>query len=216
MKCHCHTSEEHQSKENKIKSVNLKEVTNLSKLAQESVTKAAIKSANGSKSTKDALGEGIQTYIHVTPDGDTLVTSSFSKGNNGDIVLRGNIGPFPYEIHINVVLKEETIEVKLEMIKPFKVGPFTWHFNLGGIIRNKDKEIIGAATITLDKTDGIEPLGLRWWCVLKCGGVTIAPTLVLCLPSLAGGPAAYVACVVAKVGLGDAAKIAQCVAEKCT
>jgi hypothetical protein len=58
-------------------------------------------------------------------------------------------------------------------------------------------------------------MGLNWWCVLRCGGVQILGTLAACLPALVGGPKAYIACVVGKVGMGDAAAIARCVADKC-
>lgn len=126
------------------------------------------------------------------------------------------IGFIPYELQVQVSLDNASLVVTLQMIKPFPLGPFTWRFDLGGITTNDAGEITGARTVTLADSE-IAPAalgGFNWWCVLKCGGVGILPVLAMCLPSLAGGPGAFVACVVGKLG-GSVAGIAACVAQKC-
>ena len=220
MNCNCsHKNDEKAHSENEFHSIAANQLTNLFGAVQESLSKVSPAAAALFKSASPAelmdAGQGIQTHVHIAPNGDTLVSSSLAEGNQGDIVLRGNIGPFPYEIHIKISLEDTTVVVTLQMIKPFEVGPYTWRFSLGGITRGGDGAIIGATTVIPIETASAIPFGLNWWCVLKCGGTSILPTLVLCLPSLTGGPAAYIACVVAKVGAGDAAQIAKCVAEKC-
>lgn len=160
--------------------------------------------------SQEDLSETVKS-LHVTADGGVLHTSAMSSGNEGHVVLRGVVGPFPYEIHLWVRMEGPTIVVTIDVEKPINLDPFTYRFDLLGIVRSEGG-IIGANDIK--PSIDIAPMGLDWWCVAKCGGVGILGTLVKCLPSLAGGPPAYVACVTGSAG-SAAAGIAICIAKDC-
>jgi len=157
--------------------------------------------------------ESVQSFIHVNGN-DVLVTTTSIGVDTGDIVLKGNIGPFPYELHLRIQIQDTTVTVTLTLTKPIQVGPYTYTFDLMGVTRNSSGEIIGAGKVV--PVDGqMTTMGINWFCAAKCGGLTILPTLIECLPALVGGPAAYVACVTAKIGSSDAAQIATCIASQC-
>lgn len=156
---------------------------------------------------------GIQTHFHLTEAGDALATTSFADGNNGEVVLRGTIAGLPYEMHLRVAFEGEKIAVTLHLTKPIEIGPYTWHFDLGGVVKDSAGKIVSAASIT--PSAEAQAMGINWWCAVKCGGATILPTLVLCLPAFSGGPAAYIACVTGKMGTSSAAAIAACIAKNC-
>lgn len=220
MKCNCSTNQENDDSEIQIRTVSGFQMNQYIFAANQSLASVSSGAAAAAPSTASfaaGLDKGIETQLHITPEGDALVSSSFASGNEGDIVLRGMIGAIPYEIHLKVSLDGSTIVVTLQVTKPIPLGPFTWRFNLGGIVTNDTGDIIGATSVALIDTDIPATAaggGFNWWCVLKCGGTGILPVLLMCLPALAGGPAAFVSCVVAKVG-GSAAGIAVCVAQKC-
>jgi len=222
-----------------VRSVTLDRVAVLVRLNQQSLASTPVGAAalagaataaaghagwSGAMSSADS---GISTSILLGTHGDVVVASSVAAGNSGDIVLRGSIGPIPYEMRLNVQMNGTRITVTLNVVEPLQLGPFTWHFDLLGVIRDPTSQSIIAAAGVAPAPEmpalpaaiaagGARAAGLNWWCVLKCGGRRILPTLVGCLPSLATSPAGYVACVVAKIGLADAAEIAKCVAEQCT
>ncbi len=150
--------------------------------------------------------------IHITESGDILSTSAQAFGNDGHIVLRGSIGPFPYEMHLTVKMDGSTITVTLDIEKPINLPPYVWSFDLQGIMSNAAGDIVSATGVKPSLT--MPAMGLDWWCVARCGGLAILTILVTCLPALAGGPAAYIACVTGRAGEG-AAGIAVCIAEKC-
>lgn len=160
-------------------------------------------------------GQGAQPVerYHFTPEGDFLVSSATSVGNEGDVVLRGSIGPFPYEIHLKIKLDGSTVQVTLDMDKPIDLPPYTWTFDLLGIIKDAQGNTVGASDIK--PSASMAAAGFDYWCILRCGGTTILAILLKCLPSLVGGPAAFVSCVTASAGEG-AAGIAACIASKCT
>lgn len=129
--------------------------------------------------------------------------------------LSGAIGPFPVELHLSVKLDGDTVTVTLEIEKPIHLGPFTWTFKLGGVVRDAQGNLIGAQSIALSPdTPAFDAAGFgsHFLCILKCAGLAILPILLGCLPSLTGGPQGFIACVVAKAGTGAAA-IAACVAK---
>jgi len=154
-----------------------------------------------------------EATVHVTPEGDALVTTSFADGSSGDIVVRGTIAGIPYELHIKVALEGSQVAVTLHLTKPIEIGPYTWRFDLGGVVKNSGGQIIAASSIA--PASDFQPMGINWWCAVKCGGAAILPVLIACLPAMTGGPAAYVACVTGKLGAGSAAEIAMCIAQKC-
>jgi hypothetical protein len=178
--------------------------------------------ARASLSTMAALvggapagGAAAFSQFHITSAGDTLVTSGRTAANTGDLVLTGAIGSIPYELHLHFDLNPATaqIAVTLEMKKPIQAGPYTWIFGLDGVVRDGTNNIIAANDVKV-LSHLMQPLGLNWWCVAKCGGLSILGILLKCLPSLAGGVPGYVTCVTASAGAG-AAGIAVCIAQNC-
>jgi len=195
--------------------VNAGHLAQLATLSGHRLFAASAPAKTAAQGTIGPLGAapGVQTHFHVTAEGEALATTSFAEGQTGDIVVRGVIAGIPYELHIRVAFEGEQVAVTLHLTKPFEVGPYTWRFDIGGAIKDASGSIVAATSVT--PAADLQPMGLNWWCVLKCGGAAILPTLLACLPSLAGGPAAYVACVTGKLGAADAAKIALCVAKNC-
>jgi hypothetical protein len=159
-----------------------------------------------------AAGGAPRQFVHTLDSGDTLVSIAESAGNDGTVVLKGAIGPFPYEVEIKVTIVDARLTVTLHVRKPFELGPYEWRFDLGGVRRNASGEIVGASAVTPEPT--LRAVRLDWWCVLRCGGTSILGALIKCLPSLTGGPQAYIACVVGLLGT-SAADIAKCIATKC-
>jgi hypothetical protein len=49
----------------------------------------------------------------------------------------------------------------------------------------------------------LDLLGINVFCIIKNGGASILTTIVSCLPSLAGGPAAFMAALTASLGAGS-------------
>ena len=93
------------------------------------------------------LGPRTQAYLHVTPEGELLATTTVADGQIGDIVLRGMIAGIPYELHLRVALEGTQIAVTLLLTKPIEIGPYTWRFDLGGTITDAGGRILGAATL---------------------------------------------------------------------
>lgn len=182
----------------------------LAELTQTATT--ALKATPTFAAAATTIKPSVINHLHITDNGDTLITIASSVGGEGDVVLRGSIGPFPYEIHLNIKLNGTAVEVSLDMDKPIDLPTYTWKYNLLGVVRDVSNNIIGATDIKPDSTVAAARLGT--WCILKCGGIAILGCLLKCLPSLSGGPAAYVACVTACAGSG-AANIAICVAKNC-
>jgi hypothetical protein len=157
-----------------------------------------------------------QTTYHVSNKGDLLVSYSeiHESGLEFAVVLNGDVGLIPVQMSLRgrLDVDHKKVEIGLKLLKPFETQEYLWNFSLEGLrslgaggffasdVRMETSEVM---TATIDK-----------WCVYRCGGLAILGVLVTCLPSLAGGPAAYVACIVAEAGSG-AAGIAACVAEKC-
>lgn len=211
--CKCGTVAEETAP--KIATINAAQLTQLAALSGKSLLATSkapgLKAAYGTGAL-DA-GSRVQTQFHMTDAGEPLATTSFAEGSSGDIVVRGVIAGLPCELRIKVELDNGQVAVTLHLTKPIEVGPYTWRFDLGGVVKNANGEVVSAAS--LYPAADAQAMGIGWWCALKCGGLTILPTLVMCLPSFAGGPAAYIACVTAKLGAGDAAAIAACIAKKC-
>lgn len=144
--------------------------------------------------------------LFVSDGIDRIHTLNYSSGEQGNVSIKGNIGLLPFEGNVSISLKGGVISLTIELTSPFKIGPLTWEFNVAG-----DKLILAATP----EPQGMTAMGLSVGCVIKCAGLAILPTLLACLPALAGGPPAYVACVTSKIGTADAAAIAACIAEKC-
>jgi hypothetical protein len=188
--------------------------------AQEHFHGLSVASAARLTALRGTAAAGVSTFnqVHVTSAGDALVSTGRAAGNIGDVVLNGSIGPIPYEIHLHFELDAGMgeITVTLKMEKPIQAGPYTWKFKLHGIVRDSMNNIVAASDVVASDIQhgvGIAPF-LNWGCVLKCGGLGILGALVTCLPSLVGGPAAYITCVTGQAGAG-AASIAACIAKEC-
>jgi hypothetical protein len=158
--------------------------------------------------------------VHLFPERDALSTSASSVGGEGSVVLHGALGPIPYEFALNVKVEDTKIVVTFDMNKPIDMPPYTWTFDLRGVKKNDAGVVIGACDVKLapEATAAFLTAGAPQaaaarpvLCILKCAGMSILPVLIKCLPSLAGGSPAFVACVVASAGEA-AAGIAACVA----
>lgn len=145
--------------------------------------------------------------VHFTPDGSVLVSTSAVSGLDGSVTLRGALGTVPFDVTVKVKLQDSVIEVTLDMAKPVDLSPYTWRFNLQGLVRGADGPM-GATSIT--PSPQAEAAEAKYWCILKCAGPIIGRCLAKCLPSLVGGPKAYLGCVVGCLGT-SAAEIAECV-----
>ena len=157
--------------------------------------------------------------IHLTPDGDALTTSASAVGGEGSVALHGALGPIPFDFTLNMKLEDTKITVTFDMNKPIDMPPYTWTFELHGaakeggkVIRACDVRLVPETTPAFLEKDSPQARAARpVLCILKCAGFAILPILIKCLPSLAGGPPAFIACVVAAAGPA-AAGIAACVA----
>lgn len=156
------------------------------------------------------------TNLIITPAGNTLLSSHFSVGTNGDVVIRGAIGPFPLDAHFQVSLDSATasVSITLTVLKPIAVGPYTWKFNLHGLARNASGDLVGAKSVV--PSQDMQAFDRGVGCYVKCAGWKLLPVVVGCIPSLAGGPVAFVGCIVAAVGLGQGQEIAECIIKDCT
>ena len=207
----------------RVRTATFTEVAETANLAEASLTSAsaAAQAAVAAARSAAAGGEGpLVRQVHLLDGGSLLVSSAYAEGNAGDVVLRGSIGPIPYEIHVRFEMEDGVVVVTITVRKPIELGPFVLRFRLRGIRRDDRGNIVGASDVAADPdapgltASSVAALGLNWWCVLRCGGVAILAILVRCLPALAGGVPGYVACVTSQAGAG-AAGIAACIAKKC-
>ena len=183
-----------------------------------SLSTLATQSELASISAVGSAQRSLPTEFHVVPGVGSFATLSAERDFSFATILTGAIGGIPVQLELSGELDIEAhkIRVGLRMLKPFQSQKYTWTFNLGGL-RRLENGAYFATSVTLDEanTSELSALGLDWWCVARCGGTAILGILIRCLPSLAGGPAAYVACVTAQAGSG-AAGIAACIASRCT
>jgi hypothetical protein len=229
--CRCESKDTKEYEQEKVESIQLysfgaDRATELSEKSREVLRdRLTAAAATGKGQSAEVSDEQVFTQFHIIADGDLLASSGTATDTAGDVVLHGSIAGIPYELHVNVALdlQDRVVTLTLELTKPIHLGPFVWRFKLGGVILNAQGEIIGATSLTPDfdlntsnvPAESVALFGLSWWCVLKCGGLTFLPILLSCLPAIfSGGPAAFIACVVAKLGQG-AAGVAACVAQKC-
>ncbi len=168
--------------------------------------------------TSEAVAPDAQ--FHVTSAGDVLASySEASKdGFEFSTILNGMIGPIPVQIALRgtIDLPSRRITICLQVLKPIETDEYCWTFEFGGF-KDLGNDRYFATDVSIVDTPGTAALkiaGLDWWCVLRCGGISIIEILASCLPSLAGGIPAYVACATSNAGSG-AAKIALCIATKC-
>jgi hypothetical protein len=165
-----------------------------------------------------ALPAGTGCQVHMVSDGAMLISTSQVVANQGHLVLTGSIGPLPYEIDLDFSLDGSTITVTLQVKKPIPLGPYTWTYHLGGLTVDAAGKVVSATSVVpvdLNTPASVAVAsGINWLCVLKCGGTTILPILIQCLPSLVGGAGGYIACVIASAG-SAAASIAACIAKDC-
>jgi hypothetical protein len=150
-------------------------------------------------------GEGASIQqLHVMHSGDVIASSMtiFPKGKL-TINFAGTVGLIPVALDVTVEATDKTVAVTIELTKPIKVGPKTWIYNTA------------AGGLTLESAPDLSDQhalgGIPFMCILKCGATSILPILLQCLPSISGGPAAFIACVVAQGGQG-VTQIAACIA----
>lgn len=160
--------------------------------------------------------------LHMLDDGSQLVSTSHSHGEEGHVSFAGYVGALLVEGSLKLSYESEPPRIVVEFMlrKPIQLGPAVWAYRFQAPFPSTTGEIIGASSITPGDTPlnirNPGAVGLDLSCVVfRCAGRKILGTLAQCLPALAGGPKAYIACVIAKTSLGDAAEIAKCVAENC-
>jgi len=158
-----------------------------------------------------AGASNVQENVLIAASGDALVSRSFvDASGKGAVEIRGSIGIIPVVAKFEVSFSgEQQVAVTLDVSQPL---PFkhTWTFNVGAssVALDPNTQLSGASAA------GVSAAGISWWCVLKCGGLSILGTLLACLPAFAGGPAGYIACVVGKLG-ATAGGVAACIATDC-
>jgi hypothetical protein len=179
------------------------------------LSRQALQTARG-KSVEPAGEAGAVSSVHVTAAGDVLVSSSASAGNEGDVALRGTIGAFPCALHLHLRLVGALATLELSVSQPFVLGPIAWRFELLAPVADTANNIVSASSVAAALESGsggggamVREAHLGAWRFLNRAGDQVLPTLIQCLPSLAAGSDAYVACVVVRLGTHDAARIAE-------
>jgi hypothetical protein len=153
-----------------------------------------------------AVAEGgsdvIQTY-HSSAFGDQLVSSQNPR--TGTVDIKGNLGFIEVDLTIGVAVTNNAVTVSVEVREPVKVGPQQWTFNITGATLTRQ---------TAPSTSALMASSFDWSCILKCGGDKILPILVGCLPSLIGGPQAFISCAIGKLA-GNSSDIVKCIVSGC-
>jgi hypothetical protein len=145
-----------------------------------------------------------QQVVHIAASGDQILSStSISAAGQGTVEISGHIGLISVDGKITVAATPSQITLTIEFRQPLPFGPQTWQFDVSG---NSMHVSSPPATAQLLATN------FNFGCILQCAGTSILPTLLQCLPSLLGGPAAFVSCVVAQLG-ASAGPIAMCIAQ---
>jgi hypothetical protein len=159
-----------------------------------------------------AAGQRVVTeQLHLTSRGDKLLTvQSIDESGVGHVALRGDLDTVPQDFALDIQYDESTriAAVTIRYLEPVTFQ-HTWEFALTG------------STFALSPRTSVRSLaglpalaGLNWWCVLRCGGISILGILVRCAPAILQGPAQFIECVVQAAGEA-AAGIAVCVATEC-
>ncbi len=164
---------------------------------------------------EQSSGSGLD--FHITKSGDVLASTSVSKDNMITTSVRGTIDGLPCGVDMNFQFTKSRIDVKVDFVKPTKLGSCSFHFDLEGVQLEGD-HIMGATNVVasdeIEVSDELRVLGIGFWCALRCGGKSILLVLIRCLFALGGGIPGYVACVTAHAGHA-AAGIAICIARNC-
>lgn len=174
----------------------------------ESLLRSLHAARTGAHATAGPSGVGAATtlaQLHIVPTLDaTLASTAEVSGHCVSILLAGRIGVIPYELNLRITLQERSVTLAAAMAKPWAVGPIEWTFDLGhaGLTLFPT-----ALTIPATALPGVG-------CFARCIGESLAGVLLECLPSLPGGPSAFLACVARRAG-GAAAKAAACIARDC-
>jgi len=182
--------------------------------------------ASQASQAKQANQADVLQKFHFTADGGQLISASSINpdGKSLTVDLQGTSSLLPHRSNLTIAVDTDNkkINATLHLEEPVPLD-LNWTFSMAGVIRNQSREIIGMSNLELDpetstaglSAQGVGTLGISWWCVLRCGGLSILGVLLRCVPAFfAGGPAGFVACVVGQAG-GAAAGIAVCVARRC-
>jgi hypothetical protein len=144
----------------------------------------------------------IETH-HVSALGDLLVSTQNPK--SGTVDIKGNLGLIEVDLTIGVGVANNAVTLTIQVREPVKIGPEEWIFDITGSSLTRR---------TAPSTATLIAASLDWSCILKCGGDKILPLLISCLPSLIGGPQAFIACVISQLA-GNSSEIAKCIATTC-
>jgi hypothetical protein len=146
---------------------------------------------------------GLIEMHHVSAFGDML-TSTQNPGE-GTVDIKGNLGFIEVDLTIGIAATSSAITLSITVREPVKLGPAQWVFDITGATLTRR---------TAPSTAALMAASVDWSCILKCGGDKILPILIACLPSLIGGPQAFVACALAQLA-GNSSDIVKCIATSC-
>ncbi len=145
-----------------------------------------------------------QQVVHITASGDQILSStSISAAGQGTVAITGHIGLISVDGKISVTATPNKITLTIELTQPLQFGPQTWEFDVSGSSMHLSSPPATAQLLAAN---------VNFACILQCAGSSVLPILVQCLPSLLGGPPAFISCVVAQLG-GNAGPIALCIDE---
>jgi len=152
--------------------------------------------------TAAAAASLIETH-HVSAFGDLLVSTQ--NPNSGTVNIKGNLGFIEADLTIGVAFANGAVTLTITVKEPVKLGPAEWVFDVTGSSLTRR---------TAPSTAALMAASFDWSCVLKCGGDKILPVLISCLPSLVGGPQAFVACAISQLA-SNSSDIVKCIATSC-
>jgi len=153
--------------------------------------------------TAAAVEAGLIETHHISAFGDLLVSTQ--KPDSGTIDIKGNLGFIEIDLTIGVAVANGAVTLTITLKEPVKLGPAEWVFDVTGSSLTRR---------TAPSTAALMAASFDWSCVLKCGGDKILPILITCLPSLFGGPKAFVACAITQLA-SNSSDIAKCIATSC-
>jgi hypothetical protein len=150
-----------------------------------------------------AVEAGLIETHHVSAFGDLLVSTQ--NPGSGTVDIKGNLGFIEVDLTIGVAVADGAVTLTITVKEPVKLGPAEWVFDVTGTSLTRR---------TAPSTVALMAASFDWSCVLKCGGDKILPILITCLPSLVGGPKAFVACAISQLA-SNSGDIAKCIATSC-
>jgi hypothetical protein len=141
------------------------------------------------------------TY-HVTSEEAFL-----SSAQPGLVAVMGARGALLVKVDPPATAADGTIESPLwnfglTVVPAGSAVPTAAHINIGVAVGGSSAKIASYGTSPTASAE-LGALGFNPLCIIKNGGASILTTIVSCLPSLAGGPEAFIAALTAALGPGS-------------